>query len=77
MERPNFHIVGLSASAGGLEPLEEFFDAMPPDTGMAFVVVQHLSPDFKSHMEEMLRGTRGWRFTVSNMKCESNQTRSI
>lgn len=59
MDRPNFHIVGLGASAGGLEPLEEFFDAMPPDTGMAFVVVQHLSPDFKSHMEELLaRHTR-------------------
>ena len=54
-----FHLVGVGASAGGLEALESFFDAMPADSGMAFVVVQHLSPDFKSHMEELLaRHTR-------------------
>jgi two-component system CheB/CheR fusion protein len=49
-----FHIVGVGASAGGLEALETFFHAMPADSGMAFVVIQHLSPDFKSHMEELL-----------------------
>ena len=49
-----FHVVGVGASAGGLEALEEFFDNMPPDTGMAFVVIQHLSPDFKSLMDELL-----------------------
>lgn len=47
-------IVGIGASAGGLEALEALFDEVPSDTGMAFVVVQHLSPDFKSHMEELL-----------------------
>lgn len=47
-------IVGIGASAGGLEALEEFFDNMPADSGMAFVVVQHLSPDFKSVMDELL-----------------------
>ena len=47
-------IVGIGASAGGLAPIEEFFDHMPSDTGMAFVVVQHLSPDFKSLMDELL-----------------------
>lgn len=47
-------IVGIGASAGGLEALEAFFHAMPADSGMSFVVVQHLSPDFKSHMEELL-----------------------
>ncbi|MCA9149299.1 MAG: PAS domain-containing protein [Planctomycetales bacterium] len=50
----DFHIVGIGASAGGLEALERFFDAMPADSGMAFVVVQHLSPDFKSLMDELL-----------------------
>ena len=40
-------IVGIGASAGGLEALELFFDPMPPDTGMAFIVIQHLSPDYK------------------------------
>ena len=50
---PEF-IVGLGASAGGLEALERFFQAVPLDTGMAFVVIQHLSPDFNSLMDELL-----------------------
>jgi two-component system CheB/CheR fusion protein len=48
------HIVAIGASAGGLESLERFFSRLPPDTGMAFVVLQHLSPDFKSLMDELL-----------------------
>ena len=47
-------IVGIGASAGGLEALETMFDEMPVDRGMAFVIVQHLSPDFKSLMVELL-----------------------
>ncbi|GAA3969697.1 chemotaxis protein CheB [Allohahella marinimesophila] len=49
-----FHIVAIGASAGGLEPLEKFFAAVPDLSGMAFVVIQHLSPDFKSQMEQLL-----------------------
>lgn len=52
-DRPSL-VVGIGASAGGLEALERLFRAMPPDTGMAFVVIQHLSPDFKSLMDELL-----------------------
>ncbi|CAK0759049.1 two-component system, chemotaxis family, CheB/CheR fusion protein [Gammaproteobacteria bacterium] len=48
------YVVGIGASAGGLEALERFFGAMPADSGMAFVVIQHLSPDFKSMMDELL-----------------------
>jgi two-component system CheB/CheR fusion protein len=48
------HVVGIGASAGGLAALESFFDNLPEKTGMAFVVVQHLSPDFKSLMDELL-----------------------
>ena len=48
------YIVGVGASAGGLEALEKLFANMPRYTGMAFVVVQHLSPDFKSLMNELL-----------------------
>jgi len=48
------YVVGIGASAGGLEALEHFFDNVPRKTGMAFVVVQHLSPDFKSLMDEIL-----------------------
>jgi two-component system CheB/CheR fusion protein len=51
--RPTF-VVGLGASAGGLEALEKFFDSMPATSGLAFVVVQHLSPDYKSLMVELL-----------------------
>jgi two-component system CheB/CheR fusion protein len=47
-------IVGIGASAGGLESLEQLFSALPPTTGMGFVVVQHLSPDFRSLMDELL-----------------------
>lgn len=54
-----FHIVGIGASAGGLDSLERLFAHIPTDTGMAFVVLQHLSPDFKSLMDELLsRRTR-------------------
>ena len=49
-----FHIVGIGASAGGLEALEVLFSALPSDTGAAFVVIQHLSPDFESHMQQLL-----------------------
>ncbi|HEY7518824.1 MAG TPA: chemotaxis protein CheB [Methylomirabilota bacterium] len=53
------YVVGIGASAGGLEPLTRFFDHLPADTGIAFVVIQHLSPDFKSLMDELLaRHTR-------------------
>lgn len=51
---PSFHIVGIGASAGGLESLEQMFRNMPPKPGMAFVLIQHLSPDFKSFMDELL-----------------------
>ena len=51
---PPSHVVGIGASAGGLESLEKLFRNLPADTGMAFVVLQHLSPDFKSMMLELL-----------------------
>src|SRR5438552_10619209 len=54
-EQPSrFKVVGIGASAGGLESLEQFFSNLPPNPGMAFVVVQHLSPDFRSVMDELL-----------------------
>lgn len=48
------YIVGIGASAGGLEAIESFFKKMPINSGLAFVVVQHLSPDYKSLMAELL-----------------------
>ena len=47
-------IIGLGASAGGLEALQQFFGHMPNNSGLSFVVVQHLSPDYKSLMADIL-----------------------
>ncbi len=47
-------VVGIGASAGGLEPLQEFFDHATSSDGLAYVVIQHLSPDYKSLMQELL-----------------------
>ncbi len=51
----SFPIVGIGASAGGLEALSRFFSTIPADSGMAFVVIQHLAPDRESLMPELLR----------------------
>src|SRR5687767_5889332 len=48
-------VVGLGASAGGIGPLQQFFGDMKPDTGMAFVVVMHLSPEFESQLAGVIR----------------------
>ena len=47
-------IIGIGASAGGLEALQQFFGCMPKNTGISFVVIQHLSPDYKSLMADIL-----------------------
>lgn len=47
-------IVGIGASAGGLEALQQFFVRMPENSGISFVVIQHLSPDYKSLMADIL-----------------------
>ncbi|MDB6174302.1 MAG: putative chemotaxis CheB/CheR fusion protein [Chthoniobacteraceae bacterium] len=49
-----FYVAGLGASAGGLEALRSFFGSMPGNSGIAFVVIQHLSPDYPSQMAELL-----------------------
>ncbi|MDQ8184119.1 chemotaxis protein CheB [Pelagicoccus sp. SDUM812002] len=48
-------IVGIGASAGGLSALRAMFQAFPADSGLAFVVVIHLSPQHKSHLAELLQ----------------------
>ena len=50
----DMYVVGIGASAGGLHALERLFGNLAVDTGAAFVVVQHLSPSFKSLMKELL-----------------------
>ena len=49
-----FPIVGIGASAGGLEAFKKFFSAFPHDSGIAFVLVPHLAPHHKSMMVELL-----------------------
>jgi len=61
-----FPIVGIGASAGGLEAFEQFFTHTPPDTGMAFVLIQHLDPKHKSILSELIR--RYTRMTVHEVE---------
>jgi two-component system CheB/CheR fusion protein len=76
-ERPKFesHVVCIGASAGGLDALERFFAACPGDTGAAFVVVQHLSPDHKSMMNTLLSRHTGMPVIMveEDMPIEANK----
>jgi two-component system, chemotaxis family, CheB/CheR fusion protein len=54
---PSLPIVGIGASAGGVEALEEFFKAVPDNNGLAFVVLTHLPPDRESMLSEILGRT--------------------
>jgi two-component system CheB/CheR fusion protein len=73
---PSFPVVGIGASAGGLAAFEAFFGGMPADSepGMAFVLVQHLAPDHKSMLTELIRrSTRMQVFEVEDgMKVRPN-----
>lgn len=73
-DKSPLYIVGIGASAGGLEALEQFFDCMPSDTGMAFIVVQHLSPDYKSLMAHILSKNTRMRIQEAEdgMRIEAN-----
>ena len=53
----SFPIVGIGASAGGLEALEQFFQNVPKKCGIAFVVIQHLDPNHVGIMPELLQRT--------------------
>src|SRR5262245_7285655 len=53
-EQNDFPIIGIGASAGGLQPLKDFLDAFPKDPGVALVIIQHLDPTRKSLAPELL-----------------------
>ena len=74
LSESKFFVVGIGASAGGLKALEDFFENMPADSGASFIVIQHLSPDFKSLMKELLeRRTRMAVYRVTDgMKLQPN-----
>lgn len=71
---PNF-VVGIGASAGGLNAYKAFFDALAPDTGMAFVVISHLLPAAHSQLTEILSRHTKMSVTLaeSGMKVRANQ----
>lgn len=54
MDKDKIFVVGIGASAGGLDAIQQLFSELDNNTGMAFVIIQHLSPDFKSLMPELL-----------------------
>ncbi len=56
MDKPGL-IIGIGASAGGLETFTQLLQALPPDTGMAFVLVQHLDPRHESLLASLLRSS--------------------
>ena len=66
LEETKFLIVGMGASAGGLEAFKEFFESMPDAPGMAFVLVQHLDPTHKSLMVSLLKNHT--KMTVTQVK---------
>src|SRR5215510_13952283 len=51
----DFLIVGIGASAGGIRAFKGFFENVPADSGIAYVVVLHLSPEHESHLAEILQ----------------------
>src|SRR5436189_1063694 len=53
-QRPPFPLVGVGASAGGLEAFTQLLRSLPGDTGMAFVLIQHLDPTHTSLLREAL-----------------------
>ncbi|GAF01762.1 virulence sensor protein BvgS precursor [Saccharicrinis fermentans DSM 9555 = JCM 21142] len=68
MKEKTFFIVGIGASAGGLDAIQQLFDNIPAETGMAYVIVQHLSPNFNSLMPELLAKHTGMEIFTAKDK---------
>lgn len=70
-----FPVIGIGASAGGLEALEQFFSNMPVDTEMAFVIIQHLDPNHVGIMPELLQRITKMKVVQvkDNLKVQPNQ----
>ena len=64
-----FPIVGIGASAGGLDALEMFLGNVPKNSGMAYVVIQHLDPTQKGMLPESSE-FRIWKFTWPMITCQ-------
>lgn len=55
-EQPQFYVVGIGASAGGLQAIEQFLRHTPNDANLSFVIIQHLDPDRESGLVDLMRG---------------------
>lgn len=71
---PKLSVIGIGASAGGLTALRAFFSVLPPDTGLTFVVVVHLSPEHESTLADLLQihTTMPVRQVAARMKMQPN-----
>jgi two-component system, chemotaxis family, CheB/CheR fusion protein len=66
-QEKDFYIVAIGASAGGLDAVQHFFSNIPNNTNVAYIVIQHLSPNFKSLMPELLSKYTGMQiYTAEN-----------
>jgi chemotaxis methyl-accepting protein methylase/signal transduction histidine kinase/chemotaxis response regulator CheB len=65
-QEANFPVVGVGASAGGLQAFSQLLEFLPPDTGMAFVLIQHLDPTHKSFLCQAL--AKATRMPVSQVR---------
>jgi chemotaxis response regulator CheB len=73
-----FPVVAIGSSAGGLEALSELVSALETKAGMAYVVVQHLSPEHKSLLSELLaRKTAGFHAHLANPQPPNCYKRSL
>jgi two-component system, chemotaxis family, CheB/CheR fusion protein len=54
--KPSLPVIGIGASAGGIDALRGFIPAIPPGCGLAFVIVQHLDPEHGSVLSSLHRG---------------------
>jgi len=74
-ESSKVRVVGIGASAGGLDAIIEIVEAIPPTTGLAFVIVQHLNPDHESLLVEILSGKASIPVAeiVNEMRVESDR----
>lgn len=74
IDKKDFLVVGLGASAGGVKALQEFFATMPPNSGMAFVAILHLSPEHESSLAQILQAQTEMNVTqvTETVKVEPN-----
>src|SRR5258705_4425986 len=75
LDDENFPVVGIGASAGGLEAFTKLLRNLPADTGMAFVLIQHLDPTHESILASLLSRSSGMPVleAANNMRVQPNQ----